>query len=296
MSEAELGAGVHAIVVRRTEVPLVEVRLVLPMSAEQIVHSAGPLVLAESVLAGTATHDRIALAEAVGRLGGKLGASLSGDSVVFQASSLAGNLREILSLLAEVLTSATYPAHEVEGDRARTADGVTIALSQPQTVADEAIYKRLFGRHPYGAGMPRPDSIGRVSAPRLRKLHSSLVRPTLAHLVLVGDIEPRRAIAVADEAISEWSDHDADHEATAIPASPPVERGPLVFVDRPGSVQSNIRIGGAMASRGDEDWPAAALANAIFGGMFNSRLVENLRERNGYTYSPRSLVRHMRAA
>jgi predicted Zn-dependent peptidase len=31
----------------------------------------------------------------------------------------------------------------------------------------------------------------------------------------------------------------------------------------------------------------------VFGGYFSSRLVENIRERRGYTYSPRSSVEHM---
>ncbi|HEV3211972.1 MAG TPA: pitrilysin family protein [Acidimicrobiales bacterium] len=296
MSEAELSCGVHALIVRRAGVPLVEVRVVLPLSAAQIAHSAETLVLSESVLSGTAAHDRAGLADAVGRIGGTLGASVSGDAVVIHASALAGRLPDILSLLAEVLTSATYPAHEVEGDRARTADQVTIALSQPETVATEAISKRLFGRHPYGAEMPRPGAIRRVRASRLRRLHSSLVQPRSAHLVLVGDLEPRRAITMAEAAMSGWPQDAANHTARALMAPAAVQSGPLLFLDSPGSVQSNLRIGGAMAQRGDEDWPAAALANAIFGGMFTSRLVENLRERNGYTYSPSSSVRHFRVA
>jgi len=169
-------------------------------------------------MSGTAAHDRAGLADAVGRVGGTLGASLSGDSLVVQASALAGRLPDILSLIAEVLTAATYPAHQVEGDRARTADQMTIALSQPETVAAEAINKRLFGRHPYGAEMPRPDAIRRVSAPRLRRLHSSLVRPSSAQLVLVGDVEPRRTIALAEEAMSGWSQVVAIHEARALMA------------------------------------------------------------------------------
>lgn len=295
VSEVELTGGVHALAVRRAGVPLVEVRVALPLAADQIARSAGPLVLSESITAGTSAHDRAGLADAVGRVGGTLGARLSGDALVVYASALAERLADILSLLAEVLTSATYPAHEVAGDRARTADEVTIALSQPQTVATEAINRRLFGRHPYGAELPRPDAIGRVTAPRLRKLHSSLVRPSSAHLVVVGDVEPRRAIDVAEDAMSGWTERPADRTAPLL-APPVAKSGPLSVVDRPGSVQSNLRIGGQIARRSDEDWPAAALANAIFGGMFSSRLVENLRERHGYTYSPHSGIQHLRAA
>jgi predicted Zn-dependent peptidase len=77
-----------------------------------------------------------------------------------------------------------------------------------------------------------------------------------------------------------------------LPALPPVEPGPIVLVDRPGAVQSNIRIGGPALTRRDAGLPALSLANMIFGGYFSSRLVENIRERKGYTYSPRSWIDH----
>jgi len=53
-------------------------------------------------------------------------------------------------------------------------------------------------------------------------------------------------------------------------------------------VQSNLRLGGPAVGRNDPDYAALQLANLIFGGYFSSRLTENLRERNGFTYSPHS--------
>jgi predicted Zn-dependent peptidase len=57
-------------------------------------------------------------------------------------------------------------------------------------------------------------------------------------------------------------------------------------------VQSNLRLGGPAPARTDPDLAAVRLANMVFGGYFSSRLVENIRERRGYTYSPRSTVEH----
>ena len=60
-------------------------------------------------------------------------------------------------------------------------------------------------------------------------------------------------------------------------------------------MQSNVRLGGPAPGRTDPDLAAVRLANMIFGGYFSSRLVENIRERRGYTYSPRSSVDHQAA-
>jgi zinc protease len=294
LTELELTGGLHAIAVRRPQVPLVQVRLVFPMPARDMSRPAPSLVLSESILSGTERHDREGLAAAVERLGGTLTATLAGERFVLGASCLAPCLGALMELIGEVLTGATYPAPEVKADRARTADRVILLLSRPEVLADEAFAKRLFGNHPYGAPVARPDALLRVGAPALRRLHRSLLQAKSAHLVVVGDIQPKRALAAAEAGMSNW----LETRSPGVPPLRPVpapEPGPLLLVDRPGSVQSNLRLGGAAPARSSADWPAALIANEILGGMFTSRIVENLRERNGYTYSPRSTISHGRA-
>lgn len=295
VAEDEWDAGLRAIAVRRPGVPLVEIRLFVPATAEHLLRAAGPTVLAESMLAGTATHDREQLAKAVESLGGHVAVGFSGDGLSVRASALATNFRPLVALLADVLSGASYPADEVQADRDRLANEVMIALSQPEVVAHDELYRSLFGSHPYGAATPRPATIRRVGPGQLRTLHPELVTATHAALVIVGDVRPNSALGAAKDLLSPWSAGRSPAPA-ALPGVPELRPGGIRVVAREGSVQSNIRIGGRAVSRSDPDWPAASLANMVFGGMFASRLVTNLRERNGYTYSPRSLVDHRRVA
>ncbi|MGH9150687.1 MAG: M16 family metallopeptidase, partial [Acidimicrobiales bacterium] len=112
-------------------------------------------------------------------------------------------------------------------------------------------------------------------------------------LVLVGDLKPQRALDLAEASLEAWAPGSPSSELDA-PA--PMRPGPTVIVDRPGAVQTNVRIGGPAVPRGHPDHPALALANLVFGGYFISRLVENIRERKGYTYSPNSRVDQLRSA
>jgi zinc protease len=48
--------------------------------------------------------------------------------------------------------------------------------------------------------------------------------------------------------------------------------------------------------RSDPDYEAAEVADAIYGGTFTSRLVTNIREDKGYTYSPGSNLATLRQA
>src|SRR5205807_226732 len=62
----------------------------------------------------------------------------------------------------------------------------------------------------------------------------------------------------------------------------------VVFVQRPNSIQSSIALGNFAIKRSDPRWFELTLANTIYGGAFNSRIVRNIREEKGYTYSPQS--------
>ncbi len=193
------------------------------------------------------------------------------------------------SLLSEVLTGAAYPKGPVEGEAARLADQLRRALSQPGVQADEAWLQQMYGEHPYGREHPSAEEVLSVPASALRPAHRRRAVPDGSLLVLVGDLTPARALDQVAAALEGW---DTPGGPTRVPKVGTLERGPLRLVDRPGAVQSNIRMGGAAIARSHPSYAAAEVANALFGGYFSSRLVMNIREDKGYTYSPRSSIRH----
>jgi len=292
--ERELPGALNAVAVRRPGVPLVEVRLAFAVGSAQLLKPAETVVLSKSLLAGTDHHDRSELAEAAERLGGRLSSNLERDWFSVGASVLSEHLSELLALLAEVLVGASYPAGEVRGDRARAADESVLALSRPDVIADEALNQRLFSGHPYATGIPHPAALRRVGAARLDELHTTILDRGTAHLVLVGDLQPARALRLAEEAFGEWLDIRRTAK-TDLPRLRQPDADATWILDRPGSVQSNLRMGGPAPSRSDPEWPATSLANMVLGGMFTSRLVANLRERHGYSYSPHAAIQHGRA-
>jgi predicted Zn-dependent peptidase len=292
--EAALPGGAHGLIVRRPSVPLVEVRLAVPLAADQIQKPAPVSILSRSLFAGTDRHDRAGLAEAIEDLGGNLDAYVGEDRVIVSGAVLAEHLKAILGLLVEILSGATYPPGEVKADRNRAADETLIALSQPEVVASQALRRRMFATHPYATPIPSPAALRRVDDAALHAVHPLVLAPSAAHLVLVGDLQPSRALGLAEEALAGWTVPEAGPSRDLPPVTAP-RPGPIYLVPRPGAVQSNLRLGGQFAVLGEADWPAASLAEQILSGMFSSRIVANIRERHGYSYSPRSSVRHGRA-
>lgn len=297
VTEQTLPNGLRLVVVPRPGVPLVELRLRVPFAAATArtaaQHTARAAVLSGAVLLGTGRHDATGIAEALQAHGGELSVSADPDRLLFSTTLLTEGLAPVLGVLAELLTDATYPADLVAAERARVAERISIARSQPGIIARTALAARRYGAHPYAEQLPAAELVDAVRSQALRKLHRDRVLPAGSTLVLVGDLDPAAAVDTVAAALAGWTG-----EGTAV-AAPPVPQpvpGPLQVVDRPGAVQSNVRLGGPAPGRTDPDLPAVRLANMVYGGYFSSRLVENIRERRGYSYSPRSAVDHLAAA
>ena len=292
--ETTLPNGLRLVVVPRPGVPLVELRLRVPFAAaaprQAATHAARTAVLTGAVLLGTAAHDQLEIAQLLQAHGGELSVSADADRLLFSTTMLPDGLGAVLGVLAELLRSATYPAGPVEAERARVGERIQIARSQPGVIARNALAARRYGAHPYAQQLPAVELVGAVTPAALRKLHRDRVLPAGSTLILVGEVDPAAATDAVGTALAGWV---AEGKAvTAGPVPTPVP-GPLELVHRPGAVQSNIRLGGPAPGRTDPQLPAVRLASMVFGGYFSSRLVENIRERRGYTYSPRSGVEHL---
>ncbi len=251
-------------------------------------------LLAQTMLSGTETMSSVQIAAELQKIGGGLSAGLDPDRLMLFGTGLATGLDRMLEILAEVLTGASYPAEWVGVERDRLVDRIQVAQSQPAHLARTALLKRIYGRHPYAVQTPDPEQVRAVRPAGLRTLHAERVHPAGAVLVLVGDVRPERALDVAEKALGGWRGEGQRGEGQRgdVPPAPPLAPGPLLLVDRPGSVQSSLRLALPAVPRTHPDHAALQLANLIFGGYFSSRWVENIREDKGYTYGPHSLVEH----
>ncbi|HJQ00883.1 MAG TPA: pitrilysin family protein [Jatrophihabitans sp.] len=287
--ERVLPSGLRVVAVRQPSVPMVEVRLRIPFFSTKPSHPARYRLLASAMLTGTEQYDRAGLAIALGELGADLNVSVDADRLVLSSAALPTGLPALLRLYAEVLTGARYPTGEVAGERERLVKRITISRSQAGALAADALASRIAPGHPYGHTLPSVPHIEATTAGQLRTLHAGSVRPAGALLVLVGDLSPARAIDAVEAALAGWT--GAAQVSPPVPV-PALRKQPLLIVDRPGSVQTALRLGGPALPRDDSRYPALQLANLAFGGYFCSRWVENIREQKGYSYAPRSVIEH----
>jgi predicted Zn-dependent peptidase len=293
VGDVTLDNGLRLLVVRRPGVPLVELRLRVPFATPTgkggAAHVARSALLTDTLLAGTSQRDASGLAIALQSLGGMLNASADADRLAFSGSVLSAGLPGLLSLMAEVLTDASYPKHEVEGERDRLVQELAIHRSSPGVIAREHLMARMYGEHPYARDLPSAEEVAEVKPKHLRALHADRLVPAGSILTLVGDVTPAKAKGLVEKAFADWT---STAKAVTTPAAPDQPGRRALLVDRPGAVQTTLRFGGAAPTRADADYAATSLANLVFGGYFSSRWVSNIREDKGYTYSPHSGIDH----
>lgn len=285
--ESVLSNGLKVVAVRRSGAPLVEIRLWIPFGGRTEQHAARAELLAASVMLGTADRNREEVNIALAEVGGTLHTTVDPERLMFTGSVLANGLPALLQVLADVLTTAAYRTPDVLVERDRLLEQLALAAAEPSTAARQALQHQRFGSHPASREMPDVEQVAAVTPAAVRGLHRRAVVPDGATMVLVGDLSPKRTIARVEAVLAPWT---APRPATVLGTPPVVVGSDVRAVHRSGSVQSQVRLTGPALTRSSPAYTALQVANLVYGGYFSSRLMENIREDKGYTYSAGSTI------
>jgi len=252
-------------------------------------------VLANALSQGTKTRSARQIAEQLQAAGGDLATQATQDSIIVSTSVLADKFEQALPVLADVVANASFPDAEVGIAKRSVSDSLSQEEAEPSFLAGRALAKEMFGDHPYSVIGPTHSAIDQTSPAELRREFARRFQPEQALLIVVGPFAGAETERALRKAFESW--RGGQVEGVAETAKPEMQFARAVFfVPRPGSVQTTLRLAYAGPRRQDADYEAAETANAIFGGMFGSRLVLNIREDKGYTYSPFATLRTYREA
>jgi predicted Zn-dependent peptidase len=290
-----LANGLQVWVVPRNGVPRVDMVLAVRGAgfiADDAAHPGFANMMAGLLNEGTAKHDSRAIAELAQGLGGSVAGSASADGITISANALASQAGPMMQLLAEVARAPVFPAKEVALAKANALQALRVSETQPRFRADRALSHAVYGEHPYGHTDPTVESINSTDETLLRAEHSRRFRPDQALLVIAGRIKEADALKLAQQAFGDWK---AEGKAPALAAKAPAAVKPVhLLLERPGSVQSTIRLGGQGIAATAADQVPLRLASTVLGGGFSSRVNIKLREEKGYTYGASAGARMMR--
>jgi len=282
-----LDNGLKVIVVEKHTLPVVEGRLIIDAGAMREPAAKNGL----ASLAGRL------LSEGAGGLSGvefsrrmeSMGASFSaggGFSTSFaDVVALKNVFPDALALAAHTVISPSFPESEFGRVKNQAVAAYQQRRAQASGLAADAFIRAAFDST---APFSRPAAgtaatIGGLTRDDVITWHRTMFAPSAATLLLVGDITPAEARTVAQRAFGSWT----ASRAPMGPVANPVRKyngTRIILVDRPGSVQSSVRIGQAGFQATDPDYLSMLALNHVLGGAVSSRLNTNLREKHGYTY------------
>ena len=279
-----LSNGLQVVAVSHHEQPAVSLRLLIRAGgALDPTDKPGVASLSAAVLdQGTTTKTAEQIAATIDSIGGIMGSGSGTDLSFIQAIVMKDSLNVALDLVSDIARNPAFAPEEIERQRQQMLSGLKVSYDDPEYLAGVVFDRLVYGFHPYGrpdAGTPQ--SITAISRQDLVAFHKTWFGPNNAILAIVGDVSSEEAFNGAERAFGKW----AKLETVAGRASdlpPPTRR--LVVIDRPGAVQTEIRVGHVGVPRKHPDYLALDLAIKILGGEGGNRLHRVLRSERGLTY------------
>ena len=292
-----LANGLRVLVAENHNAPLLSLRALVRSGADHDTEQTAGLasITAELLDEGAGTRDAIRLAEDVGLLGGALGTGADWDASYISLDVLSRNGEPATSIFADVTARATLPPDGLERVRIERLNDILQQRNEPGAIAGKRFASLLYGTGSYGNSIiGNAESISRLTIDHVRRFYEQHYLPNNSAIVVSGDIESTSTLELIERVFADWQ-RGPDIPRPVV-TSRPIDASRIYVVDRPQAVQSEIRVGHIGVSRASEDYFALSVMNAIFGGVFNSRINLNLRERHGYTYGARSQFAFRRQA
>jgi zinc protease len=284
VTETKLPNGLTVLTAEDGRFPIVTSRLVFFAGNKRDPQNIPGLAaaVASMLTQGTTRLTYQRLAEQLDSLGGTMSATTGADSLNVEASVLAENEGKVLGLMADIARNAVFPSAEVALYLQNRKQTLNVQHSQPPYMANEEYRKVLFGDTPYAHVGPTTESIDKMDRKALMDYRDTYLVPNNAILILVGKLGPRPQLmkTITDE-FGSW---DAKKVPAYVAPKSPEGKRELVLIDRPGSVQADMRLGRIAATYNDPDYFPENVGSIIVGGGTNSRLFLDIREKRGFAY------------
>ena len=189
-----------------------------------------------------------------------------------------------LKLLSGLLTNPTFPEEEFNKEKIRLIQNIRRNRSEPRRYIQILFFREFYGDNPLGRpSTGTEETVSKLTVEDIRKFYKKYYNPQNAYLVVVSNEDPVVTISLVKKYFSDWE----KGEAASFPA---------IELNTPDSSyiktfhmetnQSYIMLGHVGTLRNNPDWPVIQLFNyALGGGGFSSRLLKEIRNKKGYTYS-----------
>jgi len=292
-AEQTLPNGLRVIVIERRDYPLVSAQLVVENGGEvDPPELAGLADLTANLLTkGTQTRDATQIAQQIESLGGFLDSGARWDSSYANVGVMSSKMPQAMEILADVVRRPTFKSEEVERLRQQYLDNVTLALGDPGSIARFVAARVVFGDSPYGHPVSgTAESLTKITAADIAKMHSRYYRPDNAILVIGGDMSAKDGFALATKYFGDWQKPGTPVPAVTAPSQSTASAAArVVVIDKPDAGQAAVYLARSGINRKDADYFRGIVSNSVLSG-YSGRLNQEIRIKRGLSYGAGSVL------
>ncbi|MCG7521009.1 pitrilysin family protein [Ruegeria sp. Ofav3-42] len=203
------------------------------------------------------------------------------DTVSISAQFLTENRDDVIDLLRTTIHEPRFDQDAVDRVRAQVLSGLMSDQTDPNDIAGRSFAQMAYGDHPYGTeGKGTIESVTALTRDDVVTAYQGVFAKDRIFVGAVGDITPEELGALLDKLLA-----DLPETGKPIPGRADVNIPGGVSVVEFDTPQSVALFGHAGIDRDDPDFfPAYILNHILGGGGFESRLMQEVREKRGLTY------------
>lgn len=277
--------GIEAWLVENHDVPLIAMRFGFAGGSAQDPDGKDGLAYFVSGMLdeGAGDMDSTAFQERQEELAVRMEFDATRDAFVGGFQTLTRNRDEAFELLRLALNEPRFDKDAIDRIRKQILIGLKFDMNNPRKVAAREWYRLAFKEHPYSRPVKgEADSISAITRDDFKDYVRRVFARDTLKVAVVGDIDARTLGRILDRVFGSLG---AKSDLRPVPEAEPAT-GPLRKVVEMNVPQSSVQFGQQGIKRKDDDFVPSYVLNYILGGGgFNSRLMEEVREKRGLAYS-----------
>lgn len=247
-------------------------------------------IVADYLLEGSSERDASAFARelsALGVVGGGFTVSVGSHETLIAGEVLAESAPVLLRLLGEMVARPALSPSSLDALKTNLRRRIEGQSTQAAVLAGTRAIAVMFPGDPADR-VPTAADLARITIDNVRRFHESAFGATRARLYVAGVFDRAAVAGAAREAFASWSRGTPAPAWVAVtpPGAVAADLPPVIhLIDRPGASQSRVQVSFPTPDQAHPDHMALNVFNTVMGSVQTSRIIANVREKNGYSYN-----------
>ena len=274
--------------VKKTTLPIVQLNFIIPSGSIYDLQNQNGIAKLTSMLLdeGAGNLSGLEISDKLETLGSILNISCNKEFTTLSLLTLKENLIKSLEVISLIIKSPNFNQDDFERELQRLKNQIIQLSDDPSYMASSQFIKTIYNNtsfeFPTNGSL---ESIDKIKVENIENFYSERFSPNSSYVVAVGNIEENELKELLATFLGDWQIKES-----AVNLSNEVKKTSkqIIFIDRPNSAQSELRVGHFSKGRNSDDFYSRTILNSILGGQFSSRINLNLREDKGFTYGVNS--------